>query len=37
MRVVRINNVEKEAFDSPLFTGSDVTRQILWRIAKNTT
>ena len=29
MRVVRISNVEKEAFDSPLFTGSDVTRQTL--------
>jgi 4-carboxymuconolactone decarboxylase len=29
MRVVKISNVDKEAFDSPLFTGSDVTRQIL--------
>lgn len=29
MRVVKINNIEKEAFDSPLFTGSNVTRQIL--------
>ena len=29
MRVVRISNVEKEASDSPLFTGSDVTRQTL--------
>jgi quercetin dioxygenase-like cupin family protein len=29
MRVVNISKVDKEAFDSPLFTGSDVTRQIL--------
>ncbi len=29
MRVVKISKVDKEAFDSPLFTGSDVTRQIL--------
>ncbi|MGD2185763.1 MAG: cupin domain-containing protein [Desulfobacterales bacterium] len=29
MRVVQISKVEKEAFSSPLFTGSDVTRQIL--------
>ncbi len=29
MRVVKISNVDKEAFDSPLFTGSDITRQIL--------
>lgn len=29
MRVVNISKVDKEAFDSPLFTGLDVTRQIL--------
>ena len=29
MRVVNISNVDKETFDSPLFTGSDVTKQTL--------
>jgi quercetin dioxygenase-like cupin family protein len=29
MRVVRISEVDKEAFTGPLFTGSDVTRQTL--------
>ena len=29
MRVVKISKVDKDAFDSPLFTGSNVTRQIL--------
>jgi quercetin dioxygenase-like cupin family protein len=29
MRVVRISSVDKEASASPLFTGSDVTRQTL--------
>lgn len=29
MRVVRINDVDKEASAGPLFTGSDVTRQTL--------
>ncbi|MFC1891799.1 cupin domain-containing protein [Thermodesulfobacteriota bacterium] len=29
MRVVKISDVEKDVLDSPLFTGSDVTRQIL--------
>ena len=29
MRVVNINSVNKEAFESPLFTGSDVTKQTL--------
>jgi quercetin dioxygenase-like cupin family protein len=29
MRVVSIDEVEKESFTSPLFTGSDITRQIL--------
>ena len=29
MRVVRMSNVDKETFDSPLFTGSDVSRQTL--------
>ncbi len=29
MRVVKISEVEKESFSSALFTGSDVTRQIL--------
>lgn len=29
MRVVKINEVQKESFNSPLFTGSDVTIQIL--------
>jgi hypothetical protein len=33
MRVVRMSNVDKETYDSPLFTGSDVC----CRIAKNTT
>ena len=29
MRVVRMSNVDKEGYESPLFTGSDVTRQTL--------
>ena len=29
MRVVKINEVEKESYTSSLFTGSDVTRQTL--------
>jgi hypothetical protein len=29
MRVVSMRNVDKETFDSPLFTGPDVTRQTL--------
>lgn len=29
MRVVNVGEVEKESFSSALFTGSDVTRQIL--------
>jgi 4-carboxymuconolactone decarboxylase len=29
MRVVKMSTVHKEAFTSPLFTGSDVTRQTL--------
>jgi quercetin dioxygenase-like cupin family protein len=29
MRVVGMSNVDKETYDSPLFTGSDVTRQTL--------
>ena len=29
MRVVSMHNVDKETFDSPLFTGPDVTRQTL--------
>ena len=29
MRVARMSNVDKETYDSPLFTGSDVTRQTL--------
>jgi len=29
MRVVNINKVEKQAFTNPLFTGSDVTIQVL--------
>jgi quercetin dioxygenase-like cupin family protein len=29
MRVVKIDEVKKEAISSPLFTGSDVTRQVL--------
>ncbi len=29
MRVGKINKVEKEAFASPLFTGSDVTKKVL--------
>ena len=29
MRVVKIDEVKKEAIISPLFTGSDVTRQVL--------
>ena len=29
MRVVRMSNVDTETFDSPLFTGSDVSRQTL--------
>jgi quercetin dioxygenase-like cupin family protein len=29
MRVVKIRKVKKESLDSPLFTGSDVTRQVL--------
>ena len=29
MRVVNIDEVKKEAFTSPLFTGVDVTRQVL--------
>ena len=29
MRVVRMSNVDKETFDSPLFTGPDVSRQTL--------
>lgn len=29
MRVVKISQVGKEAFESPLFTGADVTKQIL--------
>jgi quercetin dioxygenase-like cupin family protein len=29
MRVVRMSNIDKEAIASPLFTGSDATRQIL--------
>jgi quercetin dioxygenase-like cupin family protein len=29
MKVVKMNSVEKEAFSSPLFTGPDVSRQVL--------
>ena len=29
MRVVSMSNVDKETYDSPLFTGSDVSRQTL--------
>ncbi len=29
MRVIKISEVKKEPFSSPLFTGSDVTRQVL--------
>ena len=29
MRVVSMSNVDKETYDSPLFTGPDVTRQTL--------
>jgi quercetin dioxygenase-like cupin family protein len=29
MKVVKINEVKKESIRSPLFTGSDVTRQVL--------
>lgn len=29
MKVVKPDNVRKESFSSPLFTGADVTRQIL--------
>jgi quercetin dioxygenase-like cupin family protein len=29
MRVIKISEVKKESFSSPLFTGSDVTRQVL--------
>ncbi|MGD9182451.1 MAG: cupin domain-containing protein [Desulfobacterales bacterium] len=29
MRVVRISDVDKEAYSASLFTGSDVTRQVL--------
>ena len=30
MRVIKIIEVKKEPFSSPLFTGSDVTRQVLF-------
>ena len=29
MRVIKISGVKKESFSNPLFTGSDVTRQVL--------
>lgn len=29
MRVIKINEIKKEAIRSPLFTGSEVTRQVL--------
>lgn len=29
MRVIKISGVKKESFSAPLFTGSDVTRQVL--------
>ena len=29
MRVIKISEVKKESFSHPLFTGSDVTRQVL--------
>jgi quercetin dioxygenase-like cupin family protein len=29
MRVIKISEVRKESFSSPLFTGPDVTRQVL--------
>ena len=29
MRVIKISGVKKESFNNPLFTGSDVTRQVL--------
>lgn len=29
MRVLNMNDVEKEGFSSPLFTGTDVSRQVL--------
>ena len=29
MRVIKISEVKKESFSAPIFTGSDVTRQVL--------
>jgi quercetin dioxygenase-like cupin family protein len=34
MRVIKISEVKKESFSHPLFTGSDVTRQVLWPDSK---
>ncbi len=34
MRVVKISEVKKEPFKNPLFTGSDVTRQVLFPDSK---
>ena len=34
MRVIKINEVKKESYNSPLFTGPEVTRQILFPDSK---
>jgi quercetin dioxygenase-like cupin family protein len=34
MRVIKISEVKKELFSNPLFTGSDVTRQVLFPDSK---
>ena len=34
MRVIKISEVKKELFRNPLFTGSDVTRQVLLPYSK---
>lgn len=37
MKVVRMDEVSKEPFENPIFTGSDVTRQILLPLSKEFT